>query len=308
MLDMLCLSGEVAWGRLSAAPTAATSALQLIPATPVALCLREHADAWHALRPEDEAAARVQELGAPAAAVLDLLRARGASFLNDLAHGSKLEGDQLRHALGALVAAGLARSDGFSGLRLLLHATRDRTTARERAGQFAGRWTAVQTAKAAPEQRERALDAQAWSLLRRYGVVFRRLLTREANAAPWRDLTRVYRRLEARGEIRGGRFVAGMSGEQFATPEAIERMREVRRTRADRRLTIVSTADPLNLVGIVTPGERLRTAIRNRIAYRDGVPLAVMEGEDMRELTPLDPSTRLEVARALVRQRKPIFI
>ena len=120
--------------------------------------------------------------------------------------------------------------------------------------------------------RDEAIELQAWSLLRRYGVVFRRLLTRETNAATWRELARVYRRLEARGEIRSGRFVTGMSGEQFALPDAVERLREVRRIPADGGLVTISAADPLNLTGIVTAGERIRTAGRNRIVYRDGVP------------------------------------
>ena len=109
---------------------------------------------------------------------------------------------------------------------------------------------------------------QAWTLLRRYGVVFRRLLARETNVVTWRELTRVYRRLEARGEIRGGRFVSGLSGEQFALPEAVEQLREVRRRRHDGEPIVISTADPLNLAGIVTAGDRLRAAGRNRVAYR----------------------------------------
>ena len=125
----------------------------------------------------------------------------------------------------------------------------------------------------------RALETQAWTLLRRYGVVFRRLLARETIAAPWRELARIYRRLEARGEIRGGRFVSGMSGEQFALPRAVERLREVRRTPASGALLAISTADPLNLAGIVTAGDRIRAAARNRVLYRDGVPLAVREGD-----------------------------
>jgi len=131
-------------------------------------------------------------------------------------------------------------------------------------------------------------------LLRRYGVVFRKLFGREANLAPWRELVRVYRRLEARGEIRGGRFVSGMSGEQFALPDAVERLREVRRTRADGRLLMISAADPLNLAGIVTAGERVRAVAASRIVYRDGVPLAAMEGDYVRPLT--EPA---EVAPAL---------
>src|SRR5207253_197604 len=123
----------------------------------------------------------------------------------------------------------------------------------DRHAHFAGRWTAIPPAplETAADDAD-AVDAQAWALLRRYGVVFRRVLARETIAAPWRDLMRVYRRLEARGEIRGGRFVSGMSGEQFALPRAVERLREVRRMPADGRVLAISAADPLNLAGIVT--------------------------------------------------------
>jgi ATP-dependent Lhr-like helicase len=147
--------------------------------------------------------------------------------------------------------------------------------------------------------REDAIELQAWTLLRRYGVVFRRLLTRETNAATWRELARVYRRLEARGEIRSGRFVTGMSGEQFALPHAVEEMRHVRRVHADGSLVTISAADPLNLAGIVTAGERIRTAGRNRIVYRDGAPIAVVEGGILREVAPMDVETAAEVSRTL---------
>jgi ATP-dependent Lhr-like helicase len=168
----------------------------------------------------------------------------------------------------------------------------------DRRSNFAGRWTAV-AAGGTDFTREEAIELQAWSLLRRYGVVFRRLLTRETNAATWRELARVYRRLEARGEIRSGRFVTGMSGEQFALPDAVGRLREVRRLKADGSLVTISAADPLNLTGIVTAGERIRTAGRNRIVYRDGAPLAAVEGGFVRELAPVDPSIAADVSRAL---------
>jgi ATP-dependent Lhr-like helicase len=148
----------------------------------------------------------------------------------------------------------------------------------------------------------------AWTLLRRYGVVFRRILAREATAAPWRELTRVYRRLEARGEIRGGRFVSGMSGEQFALPDAVERMRDVRRTSADGSFVTISAADPLNLAGIITEGERVRAAVGHRIVYRDGIPLAVAEGDFVRALAPIDPALAADVARALSRRRVPALL
>ena len=237
--------------------------------------------------------------------MLDVLRTRGASFFNDLSIACDLDADALRAAIGALVAAGLAASDGFSGLRALIWAARDRLTARHRRTNFAGRWSAIGLPGADPRTRETAVETQAWTLLRRYGVVFRRLLARETNAVAWRELTRIYRRLEARGEIRGGRFVSGMSGEQFALPEAVERLREVRRSRPDGRLVTLSTADPLNLTGIVTPGERLRATRRNRMVYRDGVPLAVVEGDFVRELCPIDPAIARDVSRALSRPKGP---
>ena len=133
--------------------------------------------------------------------------------------------------------------------------------------------------------------------------MFRRLLTRETNAATWRELTGVYRRLEARGEIRGGRFVTGMSGEQFALPDAVERLREIRRSGHDGRLITISAADPLNLTGILTSGDRVRAITASRIVYRDGVALAVMEGDYLRPLADIDPASAGDVASALAGRR-----
>ena len=260
MLDMICLAGEVGWARLSRAAVQDGPPPTLVAATPVALFLREHADAWRALRTAGED----PPLGAEAQRVLSVLRSRGASFFGDLATACEFDADQLRHAIGALVACGRATSDGFAGLRSLVSAARGRPAPHDRRSRFAGRWTADE-AGGGEVARDEAIELQAWTLLRRYGVVFRRLLTRETNAAAWRELARIYRRLEARGEIRCGRFVTGMSGEQFALPEAVARLREVRRIQPDGALVTISAADPLNLAGIVTAGERIRTASRNRI-------------------------------------------
>ncbi|HJR59338.1 MAG TPA: DEAD/DEAH box helicase [Vicinamibacterales bacterium] len=297
MLDMICLSGEAGWGRLSSTPSSPPT---LVPATPVALFLREHAGAWRTLRMSEGE----PPLGEAARDVLSVLRSRGASFFGDLTTACGLDADQLRHAIGALVACGLVTSDGFAGLRALVWAARGRPAQHDRRSTFAGRWTAV-AAGGDGVRREEAVELQAWVLLRRYGVVFRRLLTRETNAATWRELARVYRRLEARGEIRSGRFVTGMSGEQFALPDGVERLREVRRIPADGSLLTISAADPLNLTGIVTAGERIRTAGRNRIVYRDGAPLAVDEGGFVRELGPIDPRIAADVSRALKARRLP---
>jgi len=174
----------------------------------------------------------------------------------------------------------------------------------DRRHDLAGRWSATD-ATLTPAAREAAVEAQARALLARYGVIFRRLLARETNAVPWRQLTHVYRRLEARGEIRGGRFVAGMSGEQFALPEAVDELREIRRTSHDGRLVTISAADPLNLTGILTSDDRIRAITATRIAYRDGVAQAAMEGDYLRPLAEIDPAAAGDVASALAGRRVP---
>jgi ATP-dependent Lhr-like helicase len=254
---------------------------------------------WQTLRPAggiDE-----ERLPAPARALLQTLRDRGPSFLSGIKAACELDDDAARGAIGALVASGLAVSDGFSGLRALLWTANRRPAPLDRRASFAGRWSEL---AAPPASRDAAIEAQAWALLRRYGVIFRRLAARDSAVVPWRELARVYRRLEARGEIRGGRFVAGMSGEQFALPRAVERLREVRRTPPDGRVLAVSAADPLNLAGIVTAGERVRARVRTRLAYRDGAPVAVREADVVRPLTDLDPAWSAAVSQALRRGRR----
>ena len=313
MLDTLCLTGEAGWARLSSSSRDAT---QLVGATPIALFLREHADAWQTLREPGVARGSLgppergaREGGSPASSsVLDALRAQGASFIPDLVSACRLDEAAVRGALADLVAAGLVASDGFGGLRTIVRLSGGRPANAAR-NNVTGRWSLVGPDRRA--DREAAVDLQARTLLRRYGVVFRRLLAREANAAPWRELTSVYRRLEARGEIRGGRFVSGMSGEQFALGEAIERLREVRRTPPDGRCLVIGAADPLNLAGIVTAGERVRAVTASRVAYRDGVPLAAMEGDYVRpliDLTHLAPALAAEVATTLAGRPMPAVL
>jgi ATP-dependent Lhr-like helicase len=299
---MVCLAGEVGWARLSNPTIDPLNPPHLVPATPVALFLREHADVWQRLRHDDpESVDRVSGLSERARRVLDALTTRGACFFNDLAASCGLDADALRQAIGSLVSAGLVASDGFSGLRALIAVARGVPPVRDRRTHFAGRWSALSVPSGT---RDTDNETFARSLLRRYGVVCRRLLTREPATVPWRDLTRVYRRLEARGELRGGRFVAGMAGEQFALPDAVERLRETRRSRPTNSILVISAADPLNLAGIVTAGERIRVAVRTRLAYRDGVPLAVKEADSVRELTPLDSSTARDVEVAFQQSRR----
>ena len=302
MLDMLCLTGEAAWGRLSLPGNGSVPASTLQASTPIALFLREHGDSWRALKTDTEPVV----LSEPAMRVEAILRERGALFFANLLTASGLDTDQLQHALGALVTCGLVTSDGFSGFRALARATSGKPPAGDRRSAFSGRWTLAPGA-AAPA-RDDIVQLQALTLLKRYGIVCRRLLLRETNVVTWRELTRAYRRMEARGEIRGGRFVAGCSGEQFAMPEAVERMREVRRTALQGSLIVIGTADPLNLVGIVTPGERIRAAGKNRLVYRDGQPIAVFEAGQVRELVALDSATSTRVALALTARRPAVAL
>jgi ATP-dependent Lhr-like helicase len=273
LLDMICLSGEAGWVRLSPPVLDPGQTASLVPATPIALVLPEHVAAWRAFRPANGE----PTLPEAARAVLSLLQARGASFFRELTAAGSLDAEQLSYALGTLVACGLVTSDGFAGLRALIRVANGHPVQHDRRRTFAGRWTALAPERGDDTIREDAVDLQARTLLRRYGVVFRRLLARETNAATWRELCQVYRRLEARGEIRGGRFVTGMSGEQFALPQAVDELRDVRRLPADGRLVTISAADPLNLAGIVTAGERVRAAGRVHLVYQDGVPLDVLD-------------------------------
>jgi len=304
MLDMLCLTGEVAWARLSTGPT------PVVGATPIALFLREHAEEWLSLReagrlkpaPTSEEYATSEEyVGAgfsrPGTAVLDHLRTRGASFSHEIAAACGLNDDEFRSAIGELASAGLITSDGFAGLRTLVGAASHAN---------AGRWSELRSI-GDELTREKAVETLARVLLQRYGVMFRRLLTREAANVPWRELARVYRRLEARGEIRGGRFVSGMSGEQFALPDAVDRLREVRRSTPDDRLITLSAADPLNLTGVVTAGDRVRSVASNRLVYRNGAPVAAMEGDMLRMLDAVDPAIASDVAAAAAGRRVPVL-
>jgi ATP-dependent Lhr-like helicase len=221
---------------------------------------------------------------------------------------------QTEEALAELVALGLVNSDSFGGLRALLVPSSERKSPssgrRRRAAKFgmedSGRWALTRRALPTKEAEAQAIEHAARTLLQRYGVVFWRLLAREAEwLPPWRDLLRVYRRLEGRGEIRGGRFVAGFSGEQFALPEAIGALREMRRQEPTAAWMSVSGADPLNLVGILTPGPKLSALTGNRLLYRDGLPIALLAGGEVQFLETLDASTEWQAKKALLRGGLP---
>jgi ATP-dependent Lhr-like helicase len=284
MLDLLCYSGESGWARLSEAPVVAESALlppRPIRATPVALFLRQHLHAWRALAGGQSRAPFVSDFGRK---VILALTEGGAQFTHEIADRLSASLDDVRTALAELVWAGLIASDGFSGLRAMWNDTR---SFQSRSGRgltpAGGRWAKLPD-DVEPD-RERAIEEYAAVLLQRYGIVCRRVLTREPFAVPWRELLRVLRRMEARGEVRGGRFVSGLHGEQFALPEAVELARRIRRTPPSGETIEISAADPLNLCGIIIPGERVPAVGSARIVFRDGVPAIAEQTSAFAEVT-----------------------
>ena len=316
-LDDQCLAGRISWARLRPRdPKTGGGDRGATPVrtTPIALLARRNAPLWSSLSPGMDAV----EPSNHAQTVAGFIREHGASFFDELVEGTGLLRTQTEDALAELVALGLVNSDSFGGLRALLTPSdRRRPFAggkrRRRTVTFgmedAGRWALTRRPGAAqpgaPVKPE-AVEHVARALLLRYGVVFWRLIEREAGwLPPWRDLLRVYRRLEARGEIRGGRFVAGFSGEQFALPNAVGALREARRKKPDGNLISISGADPLNLVGILTPGPKLAALTGNRLLYRDGLPVALLAAGEVQFIETLDPAGQWEARKALLRAVQP---
>jgi len=311
-LDQLCFTGRIGWGRLTPPQGRNGRPSAPVRSSPVSLFAREHLAHWLEL----SGGSALPDFAPDTLQVLNALTESGAQFFHELVKRTGLLPSRVEQALAELAAQGWATSDSFEGLRALL-LPQDRRTPHadpERKRHYkavtgvelAGRWSVLRT----QNQRQRngepglqpdksgsalsngkfsaaSIELFAWALLRRYGVVFRRLLERESLAVSWYELGRVYRRLEARGEIRGGYFVGGVSGEQFALPGAIGSLRALRRTDPKQELIAISGADPLNLVGILSPGPRISAIAANRILLRDGVPIAALESG---QFVPLDAS------------------
>jgi ATP-dependent Lhr-like helicase len=276
-LDRLCLSGVVGWGRLTPHPAmvSSRSGRRVAPTSvaPIAFFLREDAD-WLALAP---GAGRGEEgLSAAAREVAEWLESHGASFFVDIVRGTRRLKAEVETALWELVAAGRVTADDFDNLRALVDPKRRAGQGRGRTMRprhSTGRWSLVNLAGA--EGRNEALESACRMLLGRYGVVFREMIERESVLPAWRELLVTLRRLEDRGEVRGGRFVDGFLGEQFALPMAVEFLRASRLEPPGGEEVTVSAADPLNLVGILVPGDRVPALSGKFIAYRDGVPFLI---------------------------------
>ena len=276
-LDQLCLTGAVGWGRLSPHPAtledSADGKRRVIPTSvaPITFFIREEAD-W--MTPKHPGAEQPEGRGLSPGArqVLDFLRQRGASFFADVVRGTGKLKAEIETALWELVAGGLITADGFDNLRSLIDPKR---RAGQGSGRMArprhssGRWALLHTDDGV--EKNRSVESACWMLLKRYGVVFRDVIAREANLPTWRELLMAFRRLEDRGEIRGGRFIDGFLGEQFALPVAVESVRAVRKVPTSGEAITISASDPLNLVGILVPGERVPAISGKTVTFRDGV-------------------------------------
>ncbi|PYK97632.1 MAG: ATP-dependent DNA helicase [Verrucomicrobia bacterium] len=313
-LDRLCFTGRVGWGRLTPPQNQRARAFTPLRSSPVSLFARDHLPHWLAL----SIAPSPGELSPDTGLVLKTLDQAGALFFNEIVRHTGLLPSRAEQALGELAARGCVTADSFEGLRALLIPSEKRApfadVERKRRHktvtsiEFAGRWSLLRTTESNagrpgstwnPERgtgnedrslhtsaaaKEQAIETYARVLLRRYGVVFRRLLERESLKVSWFELGRVYRRLEARGEIRGGYFVSGVSGEQFALPEAVGLLRSLRKAKTSRELIALSAADPLNLVGILTSSPRVAAVASNRIVLCDGLPIAALEAGQVTRL------------------------
>ena len=310
LLDRLCIGGEVVWGRMSRNSAknyangngASHRTAPLSRVTPITLALRESLD-WLLDQLPDAGS------GQPGAAAetLDVLSRRGACFISDIVAATRRLPSDVEETLWLLAADGRVTSDSLEGLRMRINGRPNRgrrVSRRKRARPYRrggfSRWSRLEPVDPDPE----AAEAKAHQLLLRYGVVFPELLVREPMAPNWRELVRVFRRLEARGEIRGGRFVAGFVGEQFAMPEAVELLRAVNKDQSRGHMEVVSACDPLNVVGILTPGERVPAMLGNKAVFRDGVPVASLENGKVVDRSGGDQAV-LAQAYALLR-RSPV--
>jgi ATP-dependent Lhr-like helicase len=282
-LDQLCLTGAIGWGRLSPHPATLEDSgegrRRVVPTSvaPIAFFVREESD-WMQPRLAEEEQNYERVLSEGARTVLQFLRRRGASFFADIVRGTSKLKSEIETALWELVAAGMVTADGFDNLRSLINPRRRNAVGAPKLARprhTAGRWSLLYPAESS--DRNKMAEATCWMLLQRYGVVFREVLARESNLPKWRELLIAFRRLEDRSEVRGGRFVNGFFGEQFALPEAVESLRAMRNLATTGETVKISAADPLNLVGFIVPGERVAAISGKFVSFRDGVPVEAEE-------------------------------
>jgi len=308
-LDQLCSTGKFIWLRLLQA-TGSAAQKRKNPAgksTSISFIARPHLPHWRAYAPLPFRP--TLDVSTNAEKVYVALKNFGASFFDDLLAETHLLKAQLEEALGELTACGLITADSFQGLRTLIMPQKIQQRRSKRYPGYepfasTGRWALLRDYSADESDRHQHCEHIARVLLRRYGVVFRKLLEQEDIVPPWRELLYVFRRLEARGELRGGRFVQGFSGEQYALPEAVSALREIRKQTKQGELIAISAADPLNLTGIITPGQRIPTQSSQRVLYRDGVPIAFSVQGKVSYLQDVDEQVEWQIRNTLLRNTR----
>jgi ATP-dependent Lhr-like helicase len=337
-LDEHCLAGRFVWTRLAKRTASSERGAAPVKSTPITLLPRRNVRLWSSFADAPDA----NQLSSRGRAVVDVIQEQGALFFDEIVDATRMLSAEVEEAIAELVALGIVNSDSFGGLRaLLLPSDRRRSRAVGRRGRRvalfgmadSGRWAlvrrpasaaTVQLATRAAEEgvahdgtalaarnslagrNDEAVENLVRTLLRRWGVILWKLVAAEAPwLPPWRDILMCCRRLEARGEIRGGRFVAGFSGEQYATPEAVSLLRDVRKKPLDGQLVALSAADSLNLVGIITPDARVPALTGNRVLYKDGLPIAAHVAGEMRFLVQMDPAAQWEAQNAILRRHVP---
>lgn len=304
MLENLTLSGRFSWLRINVKVTEDKKKSAPVRLTPIALIQRGHLSYWRIVTPDLNDSKMT--LSGSAEKVVNLLQSKGALFFMDIVQQAGLLKTQCEQALGELVNWGMVTSDSSAGLQALTTPNKKRPRLSGRRGRqpqssisyfdHAGRWSLLEPPSNVDEERTELI---AHTLLQRYGIVFKKLLDRESHLPAWRDLLKIYWRMEARGEIRGGRFVAGMSGEQFALPEAIASLRKIHSTQATNQLIMLSSADPLNLVGSILPGKKIPSSLRTHIVFKNGVAIAVRHDGEITYFENQDEETCQETRIAI---------
>lgn len=305
-LDLLCLSGSYIWGRFNYTNGTKNNEKVNSPirTTPITFIERNSLDTFLNQKENENTE---EELSTYAKLVLKELDENGALFFDQIRFNAKLLETQVEKALCELIAHGLITSDSYTGLRALLvpdkyHNERRRSKKMMFTLQQAGRWWKIDDREEHQQQSEKIVDRIAMMLLKRYGIVFRKIVEKEKLLSYWRDLLRFYRRMEARGEIRGGRFIDGFLGEQFALPEAVARLRSIRNEEKDGKYVVVSGSDPLNLTGFITPEKRIPAIYSNRVIYQNGVPIAVKEGKEVKFLKEFTDQEQWELKNKLIQK------
>ncbi len=332
-LDTLCVTGRIVWTRFASArskpkeDSTRSSKAGLLRNTPILLLDRHNVDYW---RPHTGQTAHEVKLSANATTVLTALKQYGALFFIDIVKQSGLLRTHAEEALAELAACGLVTSDSYAGLRALIAPAnkkpgysrhRRRAIAAPRSIDDAGRWSIIAREKGSDplsgsdpvshgwiQTDPDTLNHIAWTLLKRYGVVFHKMLERESGLPPWRELLYAWRRMEARGEIRGGRFVEGFSGEQFALPDAVALLRKYRDGKQELPAIVISATDPLNLVGILLPGERISALHTNRILFKNGLPAAKQLNGEIEYFGVISPHSQWEINFLLTRKKSPASV